>query len=66
LRRSYLLKNVKEGKIEGAGRRGRRRKQLMDDFNNRRYRTLKEEALARILLRTHFEIDYGPVSDKAT
>jgi hypothetical protein len=35
-----------EGKIEGTGRRERKRKQLMDDLKNtRKYRKLKEEAL---------------------
>jgi hypothetical protein len=42
LRRNCLLKHVIEGKIEGRiemmGRRGRRRKQLLDDLKeNRRY-----------------------------
>jgi hypothetical protein len=36
LRRNYLIKHVIEGKIEGriavTGRRGRRRKQLLDDL----------------------------------
>jgi hypothetical protein len=33
-----------EGKIEEAGKRGRRRKQLLDDFNEaRRYRRLKRQ-----------------------
>jgi hypothetical protein len=39
LRRNCLLKHVIEGKIEGrtevTGRRGRRRKQLMDDLKER-------------------------------
>jgi hypothetical protein len=43
---------VIEGKLEGRtemmGRQGRRRKQLLDDLNEkRRYRKLKEEALDR-------------------
>jgi len=32
LRRNCLLKHVTESKIEGSGRRGRRRKQLPDDL----------------------------------
>jgi len=50
LRRNCLLKQVIEGKIKGemevARRRGRRRKQLLDDLRDRRgYSHLKEEAL---------------------
>jgi len=32
LLRSCLIKHVTEGKIEGMGRRGRRRKHLLDDL----------------------------------
>ena len=47
-----LLKHGIEGKIEGGmdvtGRRGRRRKKLLDDLKEKRgYRKLKEEALDR-------------------
>jgi hypothetical protein len=35
LRRNCLLKHIIEGKIEGMGRRRRRRKQLLDDFKER-------------------------------
>jgi hypothetical protein len=54
LRRNCLLKHVTEGKLEGriemTGRRGRRRKQLLDDLTEkRRYWKLKEEALDRTL-----------------
>jgi uncharacterized membrane protein YgaE (UPF0421/DUF939 family) len=57
--RNCLLKHVIEGKIEGriemTGKRGRRRKQLLDDLmEKRRYCKLKEEALDRILWRTRF------------
>jgi hypothetical protein len=50
LRRNCLLKHVIEGKCEGriamTGRRGRWRKQLLDDLKGkRRYWKLKEEAL---------------------
>jgi hypothetical protein len=66
LRRNCLLKHVIEGKIEGrikmTGRRGIRRKQLLDDLKeNRGYWKLKEEALDRILRRTCFGRGYGPV-----
>jgi hypothetical protein len=48
LRRNCLLKHVIEGKIEGrvemTGRRGRRRKQLLDDLKEKRsYWKLKQE-----------------------
>jgi hypothetical protein len=64
LRRNCLLKHYIEEKIDGriemTGRRGRRRKQLLDDLKEkRRYWKLKEEAVDRILWRTHFERDYG-------
>jgi hypothetical protein len=59
LRRNCLLKLVIKGKLEGriemTGRRGRRRKQLLDDLEEkRRYWKLKEEALDRTLWRTRF------------
>jgi hypothetical protein len=44
-----------------TGRRGRRRKQLLDDLKEkRRYCKLKEEALDRTLWRTRFGTGYGP------
>jgi hypothetical protein len=45
LRRNCLLSHIIEGKIIGTRRRGRRRKQLLDDLKEaRRYWKLKEEA----------------------
>jgi hypothetical protein len=45
-----------------TGRRGRRRKQLLDDLKEKKiYWKLKEEALDRILWRTRFGRGYGPV-----
>jgi hypothetical protein len=66
LRRNCLLKHVVEGKLEGrremTGRRGRRRKQLLDDLKEKRKSwKLKEEALDRTLWRTRFGRGYGPV-----
>jgi hypothetical protein len=66
LRRNCLLKHVIEGKLEGriemTGRRGRRRKQLLDDLKEKRgYWKLKEEALERTVWRTRFGRGYGPV-----
>jgi hypothetical protein len=69
LRRNCLLKHVIDGKLEGriemTGRRGRRRKQLLDDFmEKRRYWKLKEEVLDRTLWRTRFGIGYGLVVNR--
>ena len=66
LRRNCLLKQVIEGKIKGqievTRRRGRRRKQLLDDLKDRRgYCQLKEEALDRTMWRNHFGRGFGPV-----
>jgi hypothetical protein len=66
LLRNCLLKQVIEGKLEGriemTGRRGRRRKQLLDDLKEKkRYWKLNEEALDRILWITRFGRGYGPV-----
>jgi hypothetical protein len=63
-RRNCLLKHVTEGKIgrrvEVTGRRGKRRKQLLDDREEKRgYCKLKEEALDRTVWRTGF--GNGPV-----
>jgi len=54
LRRNCLLQQFIEGKIEGGievtGRRGRRRRKLLDDPKERRgYFHLKEEALDRTM-----------------
>jgi hypothetical protein len=47
-----------EGKKEGTARRGRRRRQLLDDLKEKRvYWKFKEEAPARTLRRTHFGRD---------
>jgi hypothetical protein len=71
LRTNCLLKHVIEGKLEGRiemkWRRGRRRKQLLDDLKEkRRYWKLKEEALDRTLWRTRFGRGYGPVVRQTT
>jgi hypothetical protein len=65
-RRNYLLKCIFKGKIEGrmevTGRRGRRRKPLLDVFKEKReYRKLKDEAIDRIVYRTRFGRIYIPV-----
>jgi hypothetical protein len=71
LRRNCLLKHENEGKLEGGiemtGRRGRRRKQLLDNLKEkRRYWKLKEEALDRTMWRTLFGRGYGPVVRQTT
>ena len=66
LRRNCLLKQVIEGKLKGemevTRRRGRRRKKLLDDLNERRgYSHLKEKALDRTMWRHRFGGGFGPV-----
>ena len=66
LRRNCLLKHViegrKEGTIEVARRRGRKRKQLLDDLKEtRRNCKLKQEVLDRTVWRTGFGRSYGSV-----
>jgi hypothetical protein len=66
LRRNCLLKHVIEGKLEGrievTGRRGRRRKQVLDDLQEkRRYWNWKEETRDLTVWRTRFGRDYGPL-----
>ena len=49
------------------GRRGRRRKQLLDDLKAKtRYWKSEEEALDRTLWRTRFGTGYGPVVRQTT
>jgi hypothetical protein len=66
LRRNCLLKQVINGKIKGemevTRRRGRRRKQLLNDLKDRRgYSHLKEKAIDRTMCRNSFGIGFGPV-----
>jgi hypothetical protein len=66
LRRNCLLQWVIEGKIKGGvevtGRRGRKRRKLLDDLKERRgYCHLKEEALDRTMWRARFGRGLGPV-----
>jgi hypothetical protein len=66
LLRKCLLQLVIEAKIKGGvevtGRRGRRRKKLLDDLKERRgYSHLKEEALDRGMRRARFGRGFGPV-----
>ena len=71
LRRNCLLQRVIEVKIiegiEVTGRRGRRRKKLLDDLTERRgYSHLKEEAVDRTMWRGRFGRSFGPVVRQTT
>jgi hypothetical protein len=71
LRRNCLSQRVTEGKIkwgiEVTGRRGRRRRKLLDDLKERRgYSHLKKEALDRTIWRARFGRDFGPVVRQTT
>ena len=71
LRRNCVLQQVIEGKIKGGievtGRRGRRRKKLMDDLKERRgYSHLNDEALDRTMCRARFGRGFGPVIRQTT
>jgi hypothetical protein len=66
LRRNCLLKQVIEGKIKGGiqvtGRRGRKRRKLLDHLKDRRgYSHLKEEALDGTTWRVRFGRGFGSV-----
>jgi hypothetical protein len=66
LRRSCLQRQVIEGKIKGGievtGRRGRRRRKLLDDLKERKgYAHLKEDALDRTVWTARFGRGFGPV-----
>jgi hypothetical protein len=65
------MKRVIEGKIEGwtevTGKRGRRRKRLLDGLKRKRaYCKLTEEALDRTLWRTRFGKGHGPLVRQTT
>jgi hypothetical protein len=71
LRRNCLLQRVIERKIKGGieatGRRGRRRRKLLDGLKERRgYSHLKEEALNRNVWRARFGRGFGPVVRQTT
>jgi hypothetical protein len=66
LHRNCVLQRVIEGKIKGrtdvTGRRGRRRRKLLDDLKERiGYSHLKEEALDRTMWTACFGRGFGPV-----
>jgi hypothetical protein len=70
-RKSFLLQQVTEGKIQGGievtGRQGRRYRRLLDDLKEGRgYSHLKEEALDRTMWRARFGRGMGPVIRQTT
>ena len=71
LRRNCLLQRVIEGTIKGGievtERRGRKRRNLLDDLTERReYSQLKEEALDRTMWIPRFGRGFGPVIRQTT
>jgi hypothetical protein len=72
LRRYCVLQRGNEGKlkegIEVTGRRGRRRRKLLDDLKEMRggYSRLKEEALDHTMCRAGFGRGFGPVARQTT
>jgi len=75
LHRNSLLQWVIGGKIKGemevTGRRGRRRRKLLDDLKvkvkeRRGYSHLKEKALDHTRWRARFERGFGPVVRQTT
>jgi hypothetical protein len=58
-----LLEERQKGRIEVTGRRGRRRRKLLDDHKERiGYSHLKEEALVRTMWRAGSGRTFGPVA----
>jgi len=71
LRINCPLQHVIEGKVKGgievAGRRGRRRRKLLDDLKERkRFYHLKQEAPDRATWRAGFGRGFGPVVRQST
>ena len=52
-----------EGEIEVTGRRGRRRRKLLDDLKERRGYSHLEETLDRTIWGARFGRDFGPKTD---
>jgi hypothetical protein len=66
-RKTNCIGHILRRNIEMTGRRGRRRKRLLNDLKEkRRYWELKQEALDRTLWRTRFGRGYGPVVRQTT
>jgi hypothetical protein len=62
-----MIEGKLEGRIEKTGRRGRRRKQLLDDLKEKKRNCkLKEEAVDSALWKTRFGRGYGSVVRQTT
>jgi hypothetical protein len=62
-----VIEGKLDGRIEMTGRRGRRRRQLLDDHKEKsRYWKFKEEALERTVWRIRFGRGYKPVVRQTT
>jgi hypothetical protein len=71
LHRNCLLQQVTEGKIQGGiemtGRKGRRRRKLLDELKKwRGYSHLKEKSLDRTMWRARFGRGFRPVVRQTT
>jgi hypothetical protein len=65
--RAFHCAYQSKGGIEVTGRRGRRRRELLDDPKERRvYSHLKEEALDLTMWRARFGRGFGPVVRQTT
>jgi hypothetical protein len=63
----HVIEGNMEGNTEGDERRGKGRKQLLDNLKEmRKYCRWKQEALDRTLWRTSFGRGYGPVVGHTT
>jgi hypothetical protein len=61
------IKGTIKREIKVTGRRGRRRRKLLDDLKDRRgYSNLKEKALDRTMWRARFGRGFGPVVKQTT
>jgi hypothetical protein len=70
LRRNCLLKHVIEGKLEGriemTGRRGRRRKQLLDDLKEKKILEIETRSTRSHPVENSLWMSYGPVVRQTT
>jgi len=67
VRRQRVIEGKIKGGIEVTGRRGRKRRKLLDDLKERiGYSQLKEEALDRSMRRARFGRGFGPVVRQTT
>jgi hypothetical protein len=65
LRRNCFLKHVIKGQLEGTGRRGERRKQLLNVFKEtiaNNIMGIESRSTGLHCLESHFRNGYGPVA----